>query len=96
MTRVGAVCIEVTSEIYFFKQISTHDVYTLSLFRLNRPLAQISGPLLASLSILLIGESMSYVILSFIVFFALRYILVLPEKTVVTTTEQVPSLEHTN
>ncbi len=71
--------VEIMSETYFFKHISGHDVYTLALFRSNRSLAQIVGPLIASLSFFYVGESTSYVILALVVLYSLRYSIPLPD-----------------
>ncbi len=79
MTRVGASFVEAMSETYFFKHISIRDVYTLALFRSNRSLAQIIGPLIASLSFFYVGESSSYIVLALVVLFSLRYIIPLPD-----------------
>jgi MFS family permease len=59
MTRVGAVMIETTSEIYFFTHVREEDAYLLSIFRDMSPMAYILAPLLASL---------------FIIFFPFKYL----------------------
>lgn len=44
-TRVGAVCLDVGSEAYFFKHVRGSDVGEVSAFRMLYPLAYIIGPL---------------------------------------------------
>lgn len=48
-TRIGASFVEITSESYFFKHIDSTDIHLLSIFRNSRPVAYITGPLVASL-----------------------------------------------
>lgn len=49
MTRVGASAVEIMTESYFFKQVSTADASIISLFRSARPLAYIISPLAAGI-----------------------------------------------
>lgn len=48
-TRVGASMVEISSESYFFKKISSRDTNILSVFRMMRPVAYTIGPLVASI-----------------------------------------------
>ncbi len=88
LTRIGAVCIEVTSETYFFKHINPRDIYLLSLFRLNRPFSQILAPIFASLTLWYGGNTFSFFTLASIVLVSIVYSLKLPEKAT--------SLAHTH
>lgn len=58
MTRVGAALIETTTESYFFKKINGQDADLVSLFRMNRPLSFVIGPLIG-FSILSISSFVS-------------------------------------
>ena len=53
-TRVGAACVEIMSETYFFKKIDGRDANIISFQRTVRPLAGIIGPLTASALLLFI------------------------------------------
>lgn len=48
MTRVGAVCLDVGSEAYFFKHVRGSDSGEVSSFRMLYPIAYIVGPLSAA------------------------------------------------
>jgi len=48
ITRIGAACIEATTESYFFKQVTSRDSALVSAFRMLSPFAQICFPLLAT------------------------------------------------
>lgn len=51
MTRTGASFVEVTSESYFFKHVNEENTGLISLFRMARPFAYISAPMIATLTI---------------------------------------------
>lgn len=51
LTRTGASFVEVTSESYFFKKVNEENTGLISLFRMARPLAYISAPAVATLTI---------------------------------------------
>jgi len=48
MTRVGAACVEVMTETYFFKKVSAGDAAIIGLNRSVRPFAGLIGPLVAT------------------------------------------------
>jgi predicted MFS family arabinose efflux permease len=48
MTRVGAACVEVMTETYFFKKINAGDAAVVGLNRAVRPFAGLVGPLIAT------------------------------------------------
>ncbi len=54
MTRVGASMVEIMSETYFFKKVSTADANIISAYRTMRPLAYLLGPLFATVLLLFI------------------------------------------
>ncbi len=64
-TRVGAACVEATTEIYFFKHSDGDDADTISFFRLLRPLAAVGGTLLGSVALLYLPFQMIFVVLGF-------------------------------
>ena len=68
-TRVGASFIEISSESYFFKHISTVDTTILSVFRNTQPLAYIVAPSIASA--LLVTVSFEYLFLALGLFLCL-------------------------
>lgn len=51
VTRTGASFVEVTSESYFFKHVNEENTGLISLFRMARPLAYISAPVIATLTV---------------------------------------------
>lgn len=66
MTRVGASLIEVTTESYFFKQVKGNNSSLISTFRLTRPVANLLGALIGSLSLILLPFNLIFVVLGFI------------------------------
>ncbi len=66
MTRVGASLIEVTTESYFFKQVKGNDSSLISTFRLTRPIANLCGAIIGSLSLLFLPFNLIFVILGLI------------------------------
>jgi len=48
MTRVGAAMVEITTESYFFKKITSSDTDDISFWRMLRPIAYLVAPLLVS------------------------------------------------
>jgi MFS family permease len=51
ITRIGASFVEITSESYFFKHVNEENTGLISLFRMARPLAYISAPIMATATI---------------------------------------------
>lgn len=66
MTRVGASLVEVTTESYFFKQVKGNDSSLISTFRLTRPIANLFGALIGSLSLLFLPFNLIFVVLGLI------------------------------
>ncbi len=50
-SRIGASLVEVTTESYFFKQVKGDQPNVISLFRLMRPLANLAGALVGSVTL---------------------------------------------
>ncbi len=65
-SRFGASLVEVTTESYFFKQVKGHDSNLISLFRLMRPLANLAGALIGSLSLLYLPFNFLFIILGLV------------------------------
>jgi len=68
ISRVGASFAEVTSESYFFKHVTGSDSDLISIFRTTRPLAYITAPLIATLTLFFIPIGASFLILGSITF----------------------------
>lgn len=79
MTRVGAACVEIMSETYFFKKIDGQDADIVSLQRSVRPLAGAMGPLVATVLLSLIAFKFIFLILAFIVISGLRFSLAIKD-----------------
>ena len=74
MTRVGASCVEIMSETYFFKQIHSGDAPIISLFRFARPISLLVAPIIAAFTILIIGETAAFLMLGLLMLFGLRFV----------------------
>lgn len=74
MTRVGASCVEIMSETYFFKQIHKGDAPIISIFRFTRPLSLLVAPIIAALTIMVAGETAAFIILGLLMLFGLRFV----------------------
>jgi MFS family permease len=74
MTRIGASCVEIMSETYFFKQIHKNDAPVISLFRFARPISLLIAPIVAAFAILITGETAAFLILGILMLFGLRFV----------------------
>jgi MFS family permease len=74
MTRIGASCIEIMSETYFFKQIHKGDAPVISLFRFARPISLLIAPIAAAFTIMVTGETAAFLILGLLMLFGLRFV----------------------
>jgi predicted MFS family arabinose efflux permease len=63
LSRVGASLVEVTTESYFFKQVSSKNSNIISLFRLMRPLGNLLGALGGTLALVFFPLSFIFVLL---------------------------------
>jgi MFS family permease len=66
ISRIGASLVEVTTESYFFKQVDGEEPNLISLFRLMRPLGNLIGALVGSISLLFLPLNLIFVVLAFI------------------------------
>ncbi len=73
LTRVGAACVEIMSETYFFKKIDGQDADIVSLQRSVRPLAGALGPLVATALLPFIAFKFIFLILAVIVLSGLKF-----------------------
>jgi predicted MFS family arabinose efflux permease len=79
MTRVGASMVELMTETHLFKRIDSKDLSIISLFRILRPIAYISGALLGTFFLQIISFQMLFFVLGGIVIYGLRYSLVITD-----------------
>jgi len=63
ISRIGASLVEITTESYFFKQVKQNDSNLISLFRLMRPLANLTGALIGTITLLFLQFNLIFVIL---------------------------------
>lgn len=80
LTRTGASFIEITTESYFFKQVKADQTDIISFFRINRPLAFIIAPTVATIMLELINYNyMFFVIGSLTIIVGSKYALALKD-----------------
>lgn len=78
-TRIGASIVEIMTETYFFKKIDGTDAHILSIFRNNRSIAWIFGPLVASLFLFFFDLRYLFWALGIIMLLGLRYSLTIKD-----------------
>lgn len=66
MSRVGASLVEVTTESYFFKQVTSSDASLISLFRITRPAANLTGAIAGSAALLVIPFPLLFIVLGIV------------------------------
>ena len=81
MTRVGGAMIDITSEVFFFKQVDGEDTDDVSVFRTLGPLSYIVGPLLGSLTIALFGLPYTFIFCGGILLLGIPLALRIPKFT---------------
>ena len=79
LTRMGASAIEITSESYFFKHVSSDDPDIISIFRMMRPLAYVLAPFVAAICLIFLSFTKIYFVLAIIVFFGIKFSLALKD-----------------
>jgi predicted MFS family arabinose efflux permease len=79
MTRVGASMVEIMTETHLFKRIDSKDLSIISLFRISRPIAYITGAIAGTLFLQIISFQMLFFVLGGIVLYGLRYSLVITD-----------------
>ena len=76
ISRVGASLIEITTESYFFKQINSSNQNLISTFRTAGPLGYVIGPIIGSISLIVLNYQFIFLILGVVmltgIHFALR------------------------
>lgn len=78
-TRVGAATVEVMTETYFFKNISSKNVNLISLFRTVSPFAYIITPLFSTIFLMIWGYKSLFLFLGFMMLFGIRYSLAIKD-----------------
>ncbi|MDZ7726428.1 MAG: MFS transporter [Candidatus Campbellbacteria bacterium] len=73
LTRFGASMVEVMSEAYFFKKISSEESELVALFRGINPLAYIAAPVVSTIALLFMDIRYTFIILSAVVFTGIIY-----------------------
>ncbi len=64
VSRIGASLVEVTTESYFFKKVDGTQSTLISLFRLTRPVANLLGALVGSISLHFLPFSLIFLVLA--------------------------------
>jgi len=77
ITRTGASFVEITSDSYFFKQVTPRQTDEISMYRITRPLSFVVAPLLATLSFQFLPYQYIFLVIGAIVIFATRWSLAL-------------------
>ena len=71
--RIGVSLVEIMTESYFFKHVSSNDNNTISFFRMMRPAAYIAGPIIATIALTFLDFKFIWIILGFILLYGLRF-----------------------
>ncbi len=64
ISRIGASLVEVTTESYFFKKVNNRQSTLISFFRLTRPLANLLGALVGSISLFFLPFPFIFLVLA--------------------------------
>lgn len=75
ITRIGASCIEVMTETYFFKKVSSSETGIISIFRNTYPTSYIIAPLIASGVVALAPTKYLFLILGIICFLGILFVI---------------------
>ena len=73
ISRIGASIVEVSTETYFFKHVKATNAGYISLFRMTKNLAFLIVPIVAGLSIYILGMEYSWIVLALIMLLGVRY-----------------------
>ncbi|MDP3988933.1 MAG: hypothetical protein Q8P93_01710 [bacterium] len=73
VSRIGAACVEIATESYFFRHVDGSLADTISLFRMARPAIYIAAAGVAALSLQVISLQWSFLILAAIMAGGLTY-----------------------
>jgi MFS family permease len=77
LSRVGACCIEITTDSYLFKHINAQDIGLISMFRVTKPISIILGTILGALTINLFSFEKIFYVAAIVIFFGLKESLLL-------------------
>jgi MFS family permease len=73
VSRIGASCVEIATESYFFKHVDSSKADTIMLFRIARPATYVAAALVASVSLLFISLQWSFIVLALVTALGFRY-----------------------
>jgi len=73
ITRIGASFVEISTDTYFFKQISTKRASIISFYRLTRPLAMIVTPIIMTIFLQFIPFQYTFIIIGALVIVGTHY-----------------------
>ncbi len=73
VSRIGASIVEVSTETYFFKHVKSTNAGYISLFRMTKNMSFLIVPIIAGLSIYILGIQYSWIILALILLVGVRY-----------------------
>ena len=79
ISRIGASLVEVSSESYFFKHVNEKSSDIISFFRVDRPVAFIVAPIVATISMQLVPFQYVFIIFGVILAFGIKYALALED-----------------
>jgi MFS family permease len=66
VSRIGASCVEIATESYFFKHVDSSKADTIMLFRVARPATYVAAALVASLCLLFMSLQWSFIALALV------------------------------
>ncbi len=79
ISRVGASLVEVSSESYFFKHVNAKSTDVISFFRVDRPIAFIVAPVVATVSLELLPFQYIFIVFGVILLVGTKYALELED-----------------
>lgn len=78
-SRIGASCVEIATESYFFKHVDSSKADTIMLFRVARPATYVAAALVASICLFFTSLQWSFLVLALVMIIGLRYSLALTD-----------------
>lgn len=79
LTRTGASFVEITSDSFFFKQVSQSQTDEISIYRTTRPLGFIIGPLIATFALKFLPYNYIFLLLGITVIFGAHWSLAIKD-----------------
>lgn len=73
ISRIGASVVEVSTETYFFKHVKPTNAGYISLFRMTKNMAFLVVPIIAGITIYIIGMEYSWIVLALVMLIGVRY-----------------------